>query len=103
MSFLDKAKEFVHQHDKQVDQALDKLGDEVDRRTGHKYRDRTYRYGLIEAGHLGQNAYLTATSAGLGACAVGAFLDDDVRSLGGAGSHRAAPRSGGRFRPPVAL
>ena len=37
MSFLDKAKEFVHQHDEQVDQALEKIGDEVDKRTGHKH------------------------------------------------------------------
>ena len=37
MSFLDKAKDFVHKHDTQVDQALEKLGDEVDRRTGHKH------------------------------------------------------------------
>ena len=46
-----------------------------------KYRDRTYRYGLIEAGHLGQNLYLAATSMGLGACAVGAFLDDQVNDM----------------------
>ncbi len=36
-----------------------------------KYQDRSYRYGLIEAGHLGQNIYLAATSMGLGACAIG--------------------------------
>ena len=46
-----------------------------------KYRDRTYRYGLIEAGHLGQNAYLAAASMGLGACAVGAFLDDAMNQM----------------------
>jgi hypothetical protein len=37
MSFLDKAKEFADKHDKQVDQALEKIGDEVDKRTKHKY------------------------------------------------------------------
>ena len=46
-----------------------------------KYRDRTYRYGLVEAGHLGQNAYLAAESMGLGACAVGAFLDDEMNAM----------------------
>jgi len=46
-----------------------------------KYQDRTYRYGLIEAGHLGQNVYLAATSMGLGACAVGAFMDDQVNGM----------------------
>lgn len=37
MSFLDKAKDFADKHDKQVDQLLEKVGDEVDKRTGHKY------------------------------------------------------------------
>ena len=46
-----------------------------------KYHDRTYRYGLIEAGHLGQNVYLAATSMGLGACAVGAFADDRANAM----------------------
>lgn len=46
-----------------------------------KYQDRSYRYGLIEAGHLGQNIYLAATSMGLGACAVGAFMDDSINAL----------------------
>lgn len=46
-----------------------------------KYRDRTYRYGLVEAGHLGQNVYLAAESLGLGACSVGAFLDDEMNAM----------------------
>ncbi len=46
-----------------------------------KYHERTYRYALLEAGHIGQNLYLAATSMGLGACAVGAFLDDDLNGL----------------------
>jgi hypothetical protein len=37
MSFLDKAKDFAAKHDKQVDQLLEKAGDAVDQRTGHKY------------------------------------------------------------------
>jgi antitoxin protein of toxin-antitoxin system len=37
MSFLDKAKDFIDKHDEQVDKALEKVGDEVDKRTGHKY------------------------------------------------------------------
>jgi hypothetical protein len=37
MSFLDKAKDFVDKHDDKVDQALEKVGDVVDQRTGHKY------------------------------------------------------------------
>lgn len=46
-----------------------------------KYQERTYRYALLEAGHLGQNVYLAATSMGLGACAVGAFLDSGLNAL----------------------
>jgi SagB-type dehydrogenase family enzyme len=48
-----------------------------------KYRERTYRYALLEAGHIGQNVYLAATSMGMGACAVGAFLDDELNKLVG--------------------
>ena len=48
-----------------------------------KYRERTYRYALLEAGHIGQNVYLAATSMGMGACAVGAFNDDAVNALVG--------------------
>ena len=37
MSFLDKAKDLLDKHDDKVDQALEKIGDEVDKRTGHKH------------------------------------------------------------------
>ncbi|MBI5033844.1 MAG: SagB/ThcOx family dehydrogenase [Chloroflexi bacterium] len=50
-------------------------------RARFKYQDRTYRYVMLEAGHLGQNIYLMAMNLGLGACAVGAFWDDDVNRL----------------------
>jgi SagB-type dehydrogenase family enzyme len=46
-----------------------------------KYQDRSYRYGLLEAGHLGENAYLAATSMGLGACGIGAFMDDAINEM----------------------
>lgn len=46
-----------------------------------KYQERSYRYALIEAGHLGQNVYLAGTSIGMGTCAVGAFLDDGLNLL----------------------
>lgn len=46
-----------------------------------KYRERTYRYALLEAGHIGQNIYLAATALEMGACAVGAFDDDAVNAL----------------------
>lgn len=46
-----------------------------------KYGERSYRYGAIEAGHLGQNVYLGATSMGLGVCAVGAYDDVGINQL----------------------
>jgi len=48
MDFLKKAKDFVDEHDEQVDQALEKIGDEVDKRTGHKYSDQIDK-GVNEA------------------------------------------------------
>ena len=53
----------------------------VFQRSRQKYGERSYRYVLIECGHIAQNVYLAATSMGLGACAVGAFLDDEVNGL----------------------
>ena len=50
-------------------------------RTRWKYRERTYRYVLLEAGHVAQNLCLAATALGLGACPVGAFFDDDLNAL----------------------
>ena len=46
-----------------------------------RYQDRSYRYGLLEAGHVGENAYLAAMSMGLGACGVGAFMDDAINDM----------------------
>jgi SagB-type dehydrogenase family enzyme len=50
-------------------------------RTRWKYHERTYRYVLMEAGHLGQNLYLAATALSLGVCGVGAFFDDPLNQL----------------------
>lgn len=46
-----------------------------------RYRERAYRYALLEAGHIGENVYLAAEAANLGACAVGAFFDDALNRL----------------------
>jgi hypothetical protein len=35
--FLGKAKDFADKHDDQVDEGLEKAGDQVDQRTGDKY------------------------------------------------------------------
>jgi SagB-type dehydrogenase family enzyme len=50
-------------------------------RTRWRYRERTYRYVMLEAGHVAQNVYLAAVSMGLGTCAVGAFFDDEFDDL----------------------
>jgi SagB-type dehydrogenase family enzyme len=52
-------------------------------RVQFKYVDRSYRYIMLEAGHLGQNIYLTATALGLAPCGVGAFFDDDFNRIVG--------------------
>ena len=46
-----------------------------------RYQDRSYRYGLLEAGGIGENVYVAATALGLGACAVGAFMDDAINEM----------------------
>jgi antitoxin protein of toxin-antitoxin system len=48
MGFLDKAKDLADQHDEQVDQGLEKAGDQVDQRTGDKYAKQVDR-GVDEA------------------------------------------------------
>lgn len=47
-------------------------------RTKWKYQHRAYRYVLIEAGGIAENIYLSAELMGLGACALGAFFDDQI-------------------------
>lgn len=37
MGFMDKAKDFADDHDKQVDEGIEKAGQEVDKRTDDKY------------------------------------------------------------------
>jgi len=50
-------------------------------RTTRFYGPRGTRYVDMEVGHVGQNVYLIATAMGLGAVVVGAFHDDEVRSV----------------------
>jgi SagB-type dehydrogenase family enzyme len=44
---------------------------------------RGYRHALLEAGLVGERVYLEAGARGLGACAVGAFYDDEAAALVG--------------------
>lgn len=40
MSLIDKVKNFLNQHEAQVDKAIDKAGDIADQRTGGKYSEQ---------------------------------------------------------------
>jgi hypothetical protein len=40
MGFMDKAKDFADDHDKQVDEGIEKAGEQVDKRTGNKYESQ---------------------------------------------------------------
>lgn len=42
---------------------------------------RAYRYAHIQAGRLGQRAYLAATANNLGACGIGAFFDYEAQEM----------------------
>ncbi len=50
-------------------------------RTAGRYGERGARYVHIEGGHVGQNIYLQAEALGLGTVVVGAFDDQDVKTL----------------------
>jgi SagB-type dehydrogenase family enzyme len=50
-------------------------------RSTFKYGDRGYRFVLLEAGHLAQNAILTAGEMGLASAPIGGFADRDVDRL----------------------
>jgi SagB-type dehydrogenase family enzyme len=50
-------------------------------RAAQKYGDRALSYAYLDAGHLAENLHLAATALGLGACMIGAFLDDAMNAL----------------------
>ncbi|CAN5287299.1 hypothetical protein BH20GEM2_BH20GEM2_20440 [soil metagenome] len=59
-----------------------------------KYRDRGYRYLLIEAGHVAQNVNLMAAALGLGAVDLGGFFDAELAELLGLDSEEEIPLYG---------
>jgi SagB-type dehydrogenase family enzyme len=54
----------------------------VSRTTG-RYGERGHRYIFVDAGHVGQNMYLAATSLGYGCCTVAAFDDSAMNRVMG--------------------
>lgn len=49
-------------------------------RSYFKYGERGYRFAVMEAGHICQNALLAAAGSGLGATSVGGFIDDELNA-----------------------
>jgi SagB-type dehydrogenase family enzyme len=60
----------------------------VPERSKPKYRDRAHRYIYMDAGHIGGQLHLAAVALGLGCCAIGAFLDDEVNAVVGVDGER---------------
>jgi len=46
-----------------------------------RYGERGYRYLHLDAGHVCQNLYLAAEAIGCGACAIGAFYDEEINEV----------------------
>jgi SagB-type dehydrogenase family enzyme len=46
-----------------------------------RYGERGYRYLHLDAGHVCQNLYLAAEAIGGGACAIGAYYDEQINGL----------------------
>ena len=53
----------------------------ISARTERRYGKRAAQYVHMEIGYIGENLYLAARSMGMGACAVGAFRDDEVAGI----------------------
>jgi len=56
-------------------------------RTKRYYGERAYRYISMEAGHIGENLHLQCVAMGLGTVMVGAFYDNDVKTVLGIDEH----------------
>ena len=50
-------------------------------RSEWKYRERSYRYFYLDAGHMAAQLSLAAVSQELGTCQIAAFYDDELNSL----------------------
>ncbi|ROR03277.1 SagB-type dehydrogenase family enzyme [Desulfosoma caldarium] len=46
-----------------------------------RFGPRGYRSAMLDAGRLGQRVYLASTALGLGCCGIGAYYDEELRSL----------------------
>ena len=55
MSLIDKAKKFIGDNPDKVRQGIEKVGDEIDERTGGKYADKIDRVQAEAAKRLGDD------------------------------------------------
>ena len=55
--------------------------DAVFARSEWKYRERSYRYFYLDAGHMAAQLSLAAVAQGLGSCPMAAFYDDELNAL----------------------
>ncbi|MFP4661592.1 MAG: SagB/ThcOx family dehydrogenase [Halanaerobiales bacterium] len=46
-----------------------------------RYKERSYRYLHLDAGHVCQNLYLAAENINSGVCAIAAYSDDDINRI----------------------
>ncbi len=46
-----------------------------------RYKERSYRYALLDAGHVCQNLYLSASTINSGVCAIAAYDDDEMNRI----------------------
>jgi len=79
--FSGKLAEAALQQDLILDAQATFIWSAIIARSRWKYRQRTYRYIYLDAGHIAQNLYLAAEALGLGACAIGAFYDDETNKI----------------------
>jgi SagB-type dehydrogenase family enzyme len=75
----DIEKLFSYEWVKQASMAVVLTG--IASRTTIKYGQRGYRYLLLEAGHIGQNIYLTSHELGIGCSAMGGSKDEAIEAL----------------------
>ncbi|MEV6929012.1 antitoxin [Dactylosporangium sp. NPDC051485] len=54
-SFFDKVKHLADEHDEKVDQALEKVGDVIDERTGGKYTEHIEKGVAAAQEYTGKN------------------------------------------------
>ena len=80
-SFLDSVADALERPAEVKGAAAAVLLTNVFQRYTWRYRNRGYRYALIDSGHIGENLRLTARSAGLGETAPLRFRDDALNEL----------------------